>query len=218
MRQICVIGLGQFGTHIARRLVDMGCEVQVIDLSEPRVAAVKDDVQRALIVDARSLDALQSVLSESIEEVVVSLGESVEASILCTLHLHQLGVKSIRAKAINDDHATILRAVGATDVFFPERETAERMARRIAHPTLLDFFPFAEDYRIAEVVAPAVLVGRKIAESGLRSDYGLLALALRDGKTEEYRFMPEADTVIAPGDVLIVLGREVNLARLSALD
>jgi trk system potassium uptake protein TrkA len=204
--------------HCARRLVKMGCEVLALDNDEERVHQIQDDVQRVKIGDARDRETLEAVLTDAVDEVVVSLGESIEASILSTLHLHQIGVKSIRTKAINEDHATILKAVGATEVFFPEQETAERMARRIAHPHLLDFFPFAEDYRIMEIVAPSHFAGKTLVESGLRSEYNLLALAIKNGVTEQFNFMPGADAVIRAGDILIVLGQEFNLARLSAMD
>ena len=130
-KQICIIGLGQFGTHLARTLARLKCDVLAIDMDEKSVAAIRDDVHQALITDVRDLAALKSVVTKDIDEAVVSLGESMEASILCTLHLHKLGVKRIRAKASSRDHAAILKAVGATDVIFPEHETAERMAHQI---------------------------------------------------------------------------------------
>ena len=109
MKQIVVIGLGQFGTHLARELTKQRCEVLAVDNDESRVAQIRDDVHQALIADARNLDALKSVMSNSVDEVVVALGESLEASVLCTLHLNQIGVKKIRAKAVNEDHARILK-------------------------------------------------------------------------------------------------------------
>ena len=138
MKQICVIGLGQFGSHLARTLARMGCDVLAIDVDDKPVTAIRDDVQQAVITDVRSLEALKSMIAPEIDEVIVALGESMEASILCTLHLRQIGVKKIRAKASSKDHAAILKAVGATDVIFPEQETAERMAHRIVNPDLLD--------------------------------------------------------------------------------
>lgn len=145
------------------------------------------------------------------------MGESIEASVLCTLHLHQIGVKKIRAKAINEDHALILKAVGAHEVIFPERETAERTARRIAHPSLMDYLPFAEDYRIMEILTPKSLVGQSLQQSELRSSFRLIVLAIKTA-AGEYRFMPEAHNILNPGDALVVLGREFDLARFSAID
>lgn len=218
MKQVVVIGLGQFGMHLARELTKQHCEVLAMDTSEARVADLRDDVHRALICDARDLDTLKSVIPSSIDEAVVSMGESIEASVLCTLHLAQIGVKKIRAKAINEDHALILRAVGAHEVIFPERDTAERTARRIAHPNLMDYFPFAEEYRIMEIITPNSLAGRTLQESELRSQFRLIVLAIKTAGTGEYRFMPEANDLLHPGDVLVVLGREVDLARFSVLE
>ncbi|MBN2559842.1 MAG: TrkA family potassium uptake protein [Phycisphaerae bacterium] len=219
MKQIVVIGLGHFGMHLARQLTEQHCEVLAIDRVESRVANVRDDVQRAIIVDVRSAEALKSVITNGVDEAVVCLGESIEASVLCTLHLSQIGVKRIRAKASNEDHATILKSVGAHDVIFPERETAERTARRIAHPHLLDYFPLAEEYRIMEIVTPNSLAGRTLLKSDLRNLYRLLVLAVRSGGPDgDYHFMPEANDVLRQGDVLVILGREVDLARFSVID
>lgn len=219
MRQVVVIGLGQFGMQLARSLVKMNCEVIAIDLNEPRVNQVRDDVQRAIIGDARDYDMLASIVSSSVDEAVVGLGESsIEPSILCTLHLKRIGVPLILSTARNDDHANILRAVGATDIIFPERETAERTARRIANPDLRDMFSLADDYRIMEIVAPQALHGKTLANAGLRSDYDLLVLATRRGDQERFTFLPAADAVIGPNEVLMVLGRELDLARFAGLD
>ncbi|GMU81449.1 MAG: hypothetical protein AMXMBFR47_13200 [Planctomycetota bacterium] len=214
-----VIGLGQFGMQLARSLVKMNCEVVAIDMNESRVNQVRDDVQRAIIGDARDFDMLASIVSASVDEAVVGLGESsIEPSILCTLHLKRIGVKVILSTARNDDHANILRAVGANEIIFPERETAERTARRIANPDLRDMFSLADDYRIMEIVAPKVLHGKSLASAQLRRDYDLLVLAIRPADQERFNFLPGADAVIHPNETLMVLGRELDLARFAGLD
>ena len=154
----------------------------------------------------------QLVFQES--EVVVSLGETnIEPSILCALHLKQIGVKRIASTARNDDHAQILRAVGATEIVFPERDTAERVARRIAIPALRDMFPLAGEYRIMEIAAPPHLHHKSLVEADLRKQFDLLVLAVRPEAQAEFSFLPQAETVIMPGEVLMVLGRELDLAR-----
>lgn len=218
MKQVVVIGLGQFGSHLARQLTNMHCEVLAIDRSESAVNAIRDDVHQAVISDAREFDALKALVTANVDECVVSLGESMEPSIICTLHLSQLGVKRIRCKAVNEDHATILKAVGAHEVIFPERETAERTARRVAFPTLLDYFPFAEDHRIMEIELPEPLVGKTLAASKLREEFSMLVLAIKKPTTGEFKFMPGPNDVLKKGDVLIVLSREVNLVRLRVLE
>ncbi|MCA9255055.1 MAG: TrkA family potassium uptake protein [Phycisphaerales bacterium] len=217
MKQITVIGLGQFGSHLARQLASLHCEVLAVDSSERRVAELRDHVHQAVICDARDLTALKAIVSADCDEAIVSLGESMEPSILCTLHLHQIGVRKIRCKAVSEDHALILRSIGAHEIIFPERETAERTARRVAYPSLVDYFPFEEDHRIMEIQLPKKLDGKKLAETGLRSEYHLLVLATKRADTGEFRFIPAADDVVRDGDTLIVLGREINLARLLAL-
>lgn len=218
MKQMVVIGLGQFGAHLARQLTKQSCEVLAVDRDESRVADLRDDVHRALIADATNMEALEAAVTSAVDEVAVCLGDHLEASVLCTLHLGEMGVKKILATAVNRDHANILKRVGAHEVIFPDLETAERTARRMANPHMLDYFPFAEEYRIMEVATPKQLVSQPLAGSGLRKTYRLFALAIKSGETGEYHFMPEGGHVLREGDVLIVLGREMDLARFSALD
>ncbi len=218
MKQVCVIGLGQFGSHMARRLVKLGCEVLALDVNEQRVDQLRDDVHRALIADARSMQTLESVLAHSIDEAIVCLGELIEPSILCTLSLKRLEVPTIRATATNDDHAEILMAVGATEVIFPERETAERTARRISNPDLIDDFPLAEDYSIMKVVAPEAMHNKSLLELSLRKTHDLLVLAVKAPGAEQFSFMPRADTVIKPGEVVMLLGRSLDLATFTGMD
>lgn len=218
MKQIVIIGLGHFGTHLARKLTEMGCDVLAIDRREPEINAIRDHVNEAIIGDARKLETLKSLVPADVDDVVVCLGDSLEASVLCALHLRNIGVKSIRAKAASEDHADILKAVGVHEVIFPERETAERTARKILNPNLIDYFPLTEEYRIMEVVAPNSLVGQSLIESKLRNKYKLLVLAIRNETTNTFNCMPEPDTVIIHGDILVVLGRELDLALLSAKD
>ncbi len=216
MKQVCVVGLGQFGTHIARTLVLQGCEVLVIDQNERRVERVRDDVQRALIGDARDYELLASTISNSLDEAVVCLGEgSIEPSILCTLHLKQLGVAHIRSTARNDDHARILESVGANRVIFPERESAERTARQIANPGVIDMFPLSEDFRILELEAPASLVGKTLIELDLRRKSNLMVLAVRGPGAGNYQYLPAAEERVRAGETLMVLGRELDLVRLA---
>jgi trk system potassium uptake protein TrkA len=219
MRQVCVIGLGQFGTHLARSLVKMGCEVLAIDRDEKRIADIRDDVHRALIGDARNYLMLAGVLTSSIEDAVVCLGATdLEPSILCTLNLKRVGIASIRSTAANDDHAQILTAVGATEIIFPGRDSAVRTARRVANPDIRDMFPLAEDYRIMEIEAPGKTQGRSLAALDLRAKFDILILAVRNPEDPHFRFLPPADKVIRRGEILMVLGRELDLVRFANYD
>ena len=210
---ICVIGLGQFGSELARELANR-CEVLAIDNSEDRVNAIADAVQRAMIVDARDFSGLSSLVSADFDEAVVSLGESMEASVLCTLHLSKIGLKTIRAKAISEDHATILRAVGATETIFPERETAKRVAAQIVNPNLLDFIPLGEDFEVMDVGVPDSFHGKTLIELKLRERFGVFVIAVRELIPPKFVFLPGPNFVIKPSDVLVMIGKEQDLSRI----
>ncbi len=214
-RQICVIGLGHFGAGLARSLA-RHAEVLAIDSDIERVNAIADEVQRALSLDARDLTALSAVVSDGFDEAVVSIGDSLEASILCTLHLKQLGVPMIRAKANSTDHAEILRALGAKDIVFPEKEAAERLALKMLNPNLLDFIPLARDYRVMDIVAPHEFRGESLIDLQLRKRFGLFVIAIKKqgGDDESFVFLPGPNYVIRDSDVLVLIGREEDILRL----
>jgi len=213
-KMICVIGLGQFGSELARQLAKH-CEVIAIDSREDHVQEIADDVQRAVIMDARDYASLKSVVTADFNEAIVSLGSSLEASILCTLHLVRIGVKTIRAKAMNEDHASILKAVGAKEVIFPERETAQRIAAQIVNPNLLEFIPLAKDFRVMDVAPPDAFVGHSLQELNIRERFGVFAIAVKELIPENFVFLPGPDFVVKPSDILVMIGKEDDLMRLT---
>ncbi|AEB09143.1 potassium channel family protein [Desulfobacca acetoxidans] len=212
-KHICVIGLGQFGMELAREL-SKSCEVLALDVNEDLVYAIADDVQRAMAVDARDYASLKQVVTADFDEVIVSLGESLEASILCTLHLKKIGVKMIRAKVMSEDHAAILHSLGVQEVIFPERETAWRLAVQIMNPNLLDYIPLEAGYRVMDVAPPNSFYGRSLMELGLRKQYGVFVIAVKELVPQRFVFLPEPSFVVKPSDILVMIGREEQLALL----
>ncbi|MFZ5450799.1 MAG: potassium channel family protein [Thermodesulfobacteriota bacterium] len=215
-KHLVVIGLGEFGSELARELAKQ-CEVLALDRDENKVNAVVDAVQRALILDVRDFNSLSSVVTGDFDEAIVGIGESLEASILCTLHLKRIGVKFIHAKAKTEDQASILRAVGATEIIAPERESARRVAAQIINPNLLDFVPLEEDYRVMDVAPPDVLYGRSLEELNLRKNFGVFVIAIRELVPARFVFLPGPEFVIKPSDILVMIGREQDLMRLQEL-
>lgn len=211
--QVCVVGLGHFGAALARSLA-RHCEVLALDSDIHRINAIINDVQRALCLDGRDFDALASVVSADFDEAVVSIGESMEASILCTLHLRRIGVPVIRAKANSNDHAEILRSVGAEHIVFPEQETAERLASQMLNPNLLDFIPLAKDYRVMDIAAPSAFQGRSLLSLHLRNRFGLFVIAIKRHDGENFVFLPGPEHVIASDDVLVMIGRESDILKM----
>lgn len=212
-KRICVVGLGQFGSELATELAKY-FEVLAIDMNEARVQAIADSVQRALIMDARDYSTLSSFVNEDFSEAVVSLGESMEASILCTLHLKKIGVKVIRGKAVSEDHATILRAVGATETIFPERETAQRIAAQMVNPNLLDFIPLSEDFEVMDLAPPDAFNGISLQDLSLRDRFGVFVIAVKELVPPNFVFLPGPEFVIKPSDILVVIGRHGDLTRI----
>ncbi|MEJ5328582.1 MAG: TrkA family potassium uptake protein [Desulfobaccales bacterium] len=213
-KHVVVIGLGEFGRELALQLAS-DCEVLALDRDERMVEQILDRVQRALILDVRDYHALSSVVTPDFDEGVVSMAESLESSILATLHLKKIGVRRIWAKATTEDHAAILRAIGADEVIFPERETARRLAAHLINPNLLDFVPLAEDYRVMDVAPPDEFYGRTLAELDLRKRFGVFVLAVKELVPVRFVFLPPPDFVIKPSDILVMIGREADLLRLS---
>ncbi len=205
--------LGEFGQELARQLAK-DCEVLALDRDERAVEAIINDVQRALILDVRDFHALSAVVTPDFDEAIVSMGESLESSIMTTLHLKKIGVKRIWAKATTDDHAAILKSIGAHEIIFPERETARRLAAHIINPNLLDFIPLEEDYRVMDVAPPDSFYGHTLAELDLRKNYGVFVLAIKELVPVRFVFLPPPDFVIKPSDILVMIGKEKDLMEI----
>jgi trk system potassium uptake protein TrkA len=210
--KVCIVGLGRFGAGLARTLAGH-CEVLAIDRDIDRVNGISDDVQMARCLDARDAVALGVVVSPDFDMAVVSIAEELEASILCTLHLRRLGVTTIIAKAHNEDHAEILRAVGADSTVSPEQEQAERLARRLLNPNLLDYIPLSGEYRVMDVEAPGVFVGKTLVELDVRRRFSAFVIAVRRA-VDGFVFLPGPDFRIEGDDVLVVIGKEESISRM----
>jgi len=212
-KQICIIGLGHFGWELAIAL-SSSCEVLAIDRDQELVNEIGDRVHRALSLDIRDEATLASVIPENIDEAIVSMGENLESSILCTLYLKRLHVPVVRVKALSDDHAVVLRQIGADEVIFPERETARRVAAHILNPNLLDFVPLGGDYQVMEVTLPGPLYGYTLGELNLRARYDVFVIAVQKPGAPNLDFLPGPDFRIEAGDALVMIGREKSLLKL----
>ncbi|MBU1631364.1 MAG: TrkA family potassium uptake protein, partial [Candidatus Omnitrophica bacterium] len=136
MGQFVVIGLGNFGHNVAISLFEQRNQVLAIDANSKKIEQIKDKVTQAVVVNVKEKEALSEFISNDIDAAIVSLGDKIEASILTTLYLKELGVKKIIVKAINDDHGQILKLIGAMEIIYPEKEEAVRLARRLTVPNL----------------------------------------------------------------------------------
>ena len=217
MAKFAVIGLGSFGFNIAKTLYEEGHEVLAIDIDKDKIEAVKDYVTRAVTMDSADKENLKALGIQDIDIVIVSLGPQMEASILTVLYLHELKVKRIIAKALSEDHAKILESIGATDVIYPEKDMAIKLAHRLSSPNVLEYLPLSSGFSIQEIAPPEKFIGKTLKELDLRNKYGVQVIAIRELVPENTILIPKADFVIKESDILIIIGAEKNLAKINSL-
>ncbi|MEU8242328.1 TrkA family potassium uptake protein [Actinoplanes missouriensis] len=201
--RIAVLGLGRFGGSLALELTRQGWEVVGIDADPRAVQAHADDLAHAAVADTTDEEALRQLGVHELTNVVVGIGTDIQASIMTTSLLTDLGVPHILAKALSRQHATILRRVGAHHVVLPEHEAGERIAHLVTG-RILNFIQFDDDYVLAETPAPEVTVNRTLADAELRSTYGVTVMSIKRPGEPFTHTTPE--TTVYAGDVLIVAG------------
>ena len=218
MKRFAVIGLGKFGFHAAKALYDDGNEVVAIDSDKNLVHAIDAYATEAIVLDATDKDALKALGLENMDGVIVSTGTSISTSILICLHLQEMGVKKILAKAMDEDHGKILKRVGATEIIHPERDMAIRISRSLSRPNVLDFIPLAEDYDLVQVGPPREFIGKSLKELNLRAKYRVHIIAINELVPENFILVPPASFVIKDSDVLIMLGKSEDIKKIKALN
>lgn len=216
MRSFAVIGMSSFGFFLARELAREGVEVMAIDLDEEKIEKIKYLVPKAVIADATDRTALETLGLEEIDGVVVSLGQ-IESSVLTTLHLKELKIRRIVAKALSEDHGRILAMVGATEVIFPEKDMALKVARTLTHENILDHVPLAEGYSIVDIAPPSSFKQKSLGELNLRRFYGVQIIVVKETVPEKVVLVPTADYVIKESDILVIMGRDDDLKKIQSL-
>jgi trk system potassium uptake protein TrkA len=213
MRRVVVIGLGIFGSQLVRHLYDKGIEVIAIDKNKDVVQRIKDHSTKAIMADATEKEVLESIGIDAKDTVVISFGEDLSASTLLTLYLKEMKVNEIIVKVPNEDYKRILLKVGASEAIIPEREMANKVARSIISPNVLEYLPISEDFTIVELAPPTSFIGKSLAELDLRKRYQLQVIAIRDVLLEKLQMVPRASSVIKDSDVLVIIGREEDIQK-----
>lgn len=211
-KQFAVIGLGRFGSSVAKTLYEMDYDVMAIDSAEERIQEHMNYVTHAVQADSTDETALKELGIRNFDVVVVAIGEDIQASILTTLVLKEMGVKNIVVKAQNQRHGQVLYKVGADRVVFPERDMGVRVAHNLVSPNILDFIELAEDYSIAEVISTPKMFGKSLIELNIRARFGVSVMAIKTG--EKINIAPVANDVIQENDILVVIGHNDDLAKL----
>jgi trk system potassium uptake protein len=210
--QVMVIGLGRFGTALARELERLGHEVLAIDRSETVVNEIAPDVTHALQLDAADEDALRSAGAADFNTGIVAISSDAEPSIFATMVLKRLGVPNVIAKAGTQLHAEILARVGADRVVLPERETGVRLAHSFNVPNVIDYLDVAPSFGIERIRPPRSFVGKTLGQLDLKGRLGLTPIALRRGK--QVFVNPTREERVGEDDELILIGRDDKLDHL----
>ena len=211
-KQYAVIGLGRFGTSVARTLYESGNDVLAIDKDAEAVQEISDYVTHSVVMDATDESALANVGIRNFDVAVVAIGGNIQSSILATLLIKEAGVKYIVAKGNNELHAKVLYKTGADKVILPERDMGVRVAHNIVSSNILDYIELASDYSIMEIEALEKWVGKTLKELDIRKKYGINIIAIKT--KEEINISPSPDLKIAEKDILIAIGKDKNLEKL----
>lgn len=214
--KFAVIGLGSFGSNIAKTLYEKGNEVLAVDEDKEKIDEVKNFVSHAVHMDAADKENLQALGIKDMDVVIVSLGPEMEASILTVLYLNEMGTKRIVAKALTEDHAKILESVGATETIYPEKDMAIKTALKLSCPNVLEYLPLISGFGIQEIAPPEKFIGKNLRELDLRNKYGIQVIAIKELIPEKTTFVPKADFILKDSDILVIMGKHKQLEKINA--
>ncbi len=215
MKTYVVIGLGRFGSSLAKQLCMLGAEVLAMDVSSTLVQQVAADVTQAVVGDAQDKDVLRSLGVRNFDCAIIAIGDNLGASVLITMNLKELGIPYIVCKAHDETHRRVLEKLGVDRVVIPEQEHAQRLGRSLFSHNVLDYIELSEDYGILEVPAPVSWVGKSLKDLNVRAKLGVNIIAVENGKKPNVS--PAADYCIRAEDVLVVLGDNYALEGLQKL-
>ncbi|MFQ6849017.1 MAG: potassium channel family protein [Clostridium perfringens] len=207
-----MIGLGRFGSSVAKTLYALGHDVLAIDSNEDLVQEISDSVTHAVQMDATDENALRTLGLRNFDVAVVTIGANIQASVMATLLVKDMGIKYIIAKGNSDLHAKVLYKIGADRVILPEKDMGVRVAHNLVSSSILDYIELSPDYSIIEIESPKEWYGKSMKELSLRSKYGINVMAIK--RNNEVNISPDADDVINKDDIVVAIGSAEDLTKL----
>lgn len=215
-KQYAVIGLGRFGTSIARKLHDAGQEVLGIDLEEEKVEAAEGYVTDAVVADSTEEKALTSLGITNFDCVIVAIGNDIQSSILTVVLLKNLGMRKIIAKAIGKRHGQVLEAIGVDWIIYPERDMGERVANQLLSPNLLNYIELSKNYSIEEIKIPSRMIGKNLKKLDIRAKFNVSIIAIV--RNDDIIVSPSPEELLQPEDLLVTIGSRKDLTKFSSLE
>ncbi len=212
-KEFVVFGMGRFGSSVAKTLSENGCQVLAVDMDQSKIELIADAVTYAVCTDVTDVDAIHSLGISNFDGAVIAIGGNLEASVMVTILAKELGIPYILAKARNELHAKILKKVGADMVVFPEKETGIRIAHNLMEGNLFDAIELSTQYSMMDFSVPEDWIGKSLRQLNLRAAKKINVIGLRrDGKLD---ITPEADMPLEADDVLIIIGKNHALSKLT---
>ena len=217
MKQYLVIGLGRFGRSVAKTLYESDQEVMAVDVSEDLVQDMINDykVENAMVLDGTDLTSLQEIGAQNFDTAFVCM-RNLEASILTTLNLRELGVSKIIAKAGSREHGKVLEKIGASKIVYPEEYMGRRIAQLVMEPNMIEHLRFSSDFLLAEIKAPNIFWNKTLIELNVRNKYNANIVGIRKANDVFYP-NPAAETLIEKGDILVVITDSKTARTLESL-
>lgn len=215
MKSYIVVGLGRFGSEVARQLYNLGCEVLAMDVKADLVQGISDQVTHAVVGDGQDKGVLKALGIRDFDCAVIAIGDDLAASVLVTMNMKELGIPYVVCKAHDDTHRRVLTKLGADRVVIPEQENAVRLARSLSNPNVLDYIELSDDFGIAEVPAPGAWQGKSLKDLNVRAKLGVNIIAIR--RSGKLSVSPAADFAFQSGDIVVVLGDNKALEAVQKL-
>lgn len=215
MKTYVVIGLGRFGSEIARQLCMLGAEVLAMDVQEHLVQQVANDVTHAVVGDARDKEVLKGLGVRNFDCAVIAIGDDLSASVLAAMNLQELGIHYIVCKAHDETHRRVLERLGVNRVVIPEKEHAQRLSRSLYSHNVLDYIELSDAYGIVDMPAPKEWMGKTLKEINVHVKLGVSIIAIKNGK--KTTIAPGGAFTIQEGDILSVLGDSLSLEKVQKI-
>ncbi|MGB9813386.1 MAG: potassium channel family protein [Thermovenabulum sp.] len=212
MKQFVVIGLGRFGSSVAKTLYKLGYDVLGIDSNEEIVQSMADSITHAVQADATDENTMKALGIRNFDVGIVSIGNDIQSSILVTLILKDLGLKYVVAKANNELHGKVLYKIGADRVVFPERDMGIRVAHNLVSSNILDYIELSPDFSIVEIEALPEWYNKTLRQLEMRIKHGLNVMAIK--RNDDIIVSPGADDVILEKDILVVVGKNKDIEKI----
>lgn len=212
-KEYIVIGLGRFGSSVAKQLEANGCRVLAVDRSEQMVGQIAEYVTLAMRIDVTDEEALKELGGRNFDGAIISIGHGLEASVLATIWAKEQGIRQVIVKAYDDTQGKILTKVGADEVVYPERQMGVHLANDLAFNNLFDTIELTAEYSMADVDLLGSWVGKNLKELKLREKYGVNVIAVKRGGV--LLINPSADEPMKQNDVFVLLGKNSTLKKLA---